>query len=85
MEMINSEVKIDKLQYGGLKGCGVDHFLIQSWDKILRILEDNRASVNLISVDYSKAFNRMLHQACLEAFNKKGASNQTLGLIHSFL
>ena len=46
-------------QYGGVKGCGTDHFLIDTWENILQELEDNRASVNLMSLDYSKAFNRM--------------------------
>ena len=42
MERINSEVKIDPKQYGGLKECGVEHLLTQSWDNILNGLEDNR-------------------------------------------
>ena len=85
MEYIMQETGIDKHQYGGLKGTGTEHFLLDSWDNILRTLEDNRSSVNLITIDYSKAFNRMQHQACLNAYARKGASSQTLGLIYSFL
>ena len=85
LDRINSEVKQDKTQYGGIKKCGVEHFLLQSWDKILQGLEDNRGSVGLISIDFVKAFNRMGHQACLAAYKRKGASNQTLNLIAAFL
>ena len=85
MERISSEVKIDPKQYGGIKGCGTEHFLIQSWNNILNGLEDNRGSVNLITIDFSKAFNRMSHQECIQAFFRKGASNQTLNLIAAFL
>ena len=35
MDYIVKETGIDKLQYGGLKGTGTEHFLIDSWDKIL--------------------------------------------------
>ena len=85
MDRITSEVRIDTEQYGGVKKCGVEHLLLKSWDNILNGLEDNHGSVNLISIDYAKAFNRMSHQACLKAFYKKGASNQSLNLIAAFL
>ena len=81
MERINSEVNIDCKQYGGVKACGTEHFLMQSWDNILNNLEDNRESVNLITVD----FNKMSHQECIKAFHRKGASNQALNLIAAFL
>ena len=70
MDRINSEVSIDLRQFGGTKSCGTEHFLMQSWDNILNDLEDNRGSVNLITIDFSKAFNRMSHQQCLKALKK---------------
>ena len=85
MDRINSEVKIDPKQYGGLKGCGPEHLLLQAWDNLLNDLENNRGSVNMITIDFSKAFNRTSHQACIAAFHKKGASHQTLNLIAAFL
>ena len=85
LDRINSEVKVDLQQYGGVRKCGGEHMLLQSWDNKLRGLEDNRGSVDLMSLDFSKAFNRMSHQACLQAFHKKGVSNQTLNLIAAFL
>ena len=30
-------------QYGGMKGCGADNFLVQTWEEILIALEDERA------------------------------------------
>ena len=63
----------------------IEHFLLQSWDRILQGLEDNRGSVGLISIDFAKVFNRMGHQVCLAAYKRKGASNQTLNLIAAFL
>ena len=48
-------------------------------------LEDNRASINLTTIDFAKAFNRMGHQACVQAFKRKGASSQTIGMIGAFL
>ena len=39
MDKINSEVKIDLSQYGGVKKCGTEHFLTQAWDNILEGLE----------------------------------------------
>ena len=85
MDRINAEVKIDGSQYGGIKRCGTEHFLTQAWDNILGGLEDNRTSINLISIDYAKAYNRMSHQHCLDAFKRKRASQATLGLICAFL
>ena len=71
MDRINSNVEIDLHQYSGVRKCGAEHMLLQSWDNILRGLEDNRGSINLMSLDFSKAFNHMSHQACLQAFHKK--------------
>ena len=78
LERIREEVKIDEFQFGGAKGIGTEHLLIDAWDRILNSLDDNRGCVNLTSIDFSKAFNRMGHQACLGAFQKKGATEQTI-------
>ena len=85
MDRINAEVKIDYSQYSGAKKCGTDHFLTQAWNNILTTLEDNRASVNLVTIDFAKAFNRMSHYHRLRAFKRKGATTHTLQLIGSFL
>ena len=72
-------------QFGGEKGCSTDHFLAEVWDQVTEHLEDSRAAAILTSIDYSKAFNRLEHWACLESFAAKGASNQLLKLLASFL
>lgn len=85
MDRINEETRVDPTQFEGIKKCGAEHFLIETFDNIHRGLEDNRGSINLISIDYAKAFNRMSRQACLLAYKKKGASRETLKMIASFL
>ena len=40
---------------------------------------------SLIAIDFSKAFNRLSHQLCLEALAAAGASNQSLELVCAFL
>ena len=52
LEQLRKEVKLNDGQYGGLKGCSAEHFLIESWDKIMSNLEDGDTAANLISVDF---------------------------------
>ena len=72
-------------QYGREKGCSSSHLLVPAWDQIVTGLKESRAAVTLTAIDYCKAFNRMRHHKCLEAFALKGASNATLELIAGFL
>ena len=65
-------------QYGGLWGVGTDHFLAHLWTGILENLEDNRACASLVSLDFSKAFNRL-------SFARLGASSQIISLFGTFL
>ena len=46
---------------------------------------EDGASAALTSIDFAKAFNRMSHQACLQALGEHGASNKSLALISAFL
>lgn len=78
-------MKLSGSQFGGLKGAGVDHFLVETFDEVLTSLEDNRASVNLMSIDFEKAFNRMCHTACLEALSTLGADPGDIALVRAFL
>ena len=57
LEELKREVKLSESQFGGVKGSGVDYFLIESWHKILSDLEDRRAGANIVSIDFEKAFN----------------------------
>ena len=82
---LKSEVKLSPSQFGGIKGSGVNHFLIETWDHVLRSLEDSRAAVTLSSIDFEKAFNRMSHVQCIIAAEEMGASQSTLQLLRAFL
>ena len=79
------EVMPKSNQYGGEPGCGTTHLLVQAMDNIPRALEDNRSAVVLTSVDFSKAFNRLEHGSCLQAFAKKGLSTQIIKLLAGFM
>ena len=53
--------------------------------KIQEDLEDNRGVVNVMSIDYAKAFNRLDHSGCLHSLAALGASTQTIGIVAAFL
>ena len=85
MDCLHEEVTLIGPQFRGLKGSGPPHLLIELLTKTLEQLDDNRAVVNLISLDFQKAFNRMDHSVCINALASRGASNQTLKIVTSFL
>ena len=51
----------------------------------MRGIEDPNCAVNLMSNDFSKAFNRVDHLTCLNALALHGASTDTLGVVSAFL
>lgn len=85
LNWIRKKVALKWSQFGGVKGCGVDHLLIHLWQRICEDLEDCRAGSLITSIDYAKAFNRLSFQECLQAFARKGASSEILSLIATFL
>ena len=82
---INREVKLSTNQYGGQKGCGVDHMLVDMWETILNDLDRGSAASCLISLDFEKAFNRLDHDACIRSLIDHGASPLSVELIRAFL
>ena len=78
-------VKMKTNQFGGEKGSGTTHMVVDIWDTITRDLEDNRSATVMAAIDYSRAFNRLEHAPCLRALAKKGAPNIIIELIASFL
>ena len=82
---LGAQVGVKHNQFGGVKGCGVSHLLIELWQAILYNLEDCRAATLLTSIDYAKAFNRLSYQECLAAFARKGASTNLIQILASFL
>ena len=83
LDDLKEETSLSDDQYGGIKGVGANHFLIGTWQSILETLEDRRAAATVLSIDFEKAFNRMSHTACVEALQKMGCSNGTLGLVYA--
>ena len=61
LEGLISEVPVSENQFGGLRGCGTNHFLMSMWQNILEGIEEENTAVALMSIDFSKAFNRMSH------------------------
>ena len=72
-------------QFGGVKGVGIDHFLCETWHEVLMNLENDGAASSLVSIDFSKAFNRMDHAACLEALRDKGVPENVVSVVQAFL
>ena len=85
LSRLRSCMKLSNAQFGGIKGVSIDHFLIETWHEVLMSLEEGNAAANLLSVDFSKAFNRMDHHACLSALEEAGVDSATLGVVHAFL
>ena len=84
LEDLRAEIPLDPVQYGGVKGCSVDHLLVDMLDNILRPMEGGNASV-VLGIDFEKAFNRLDHGECLRQLERLGASGPSLELIRSFL
>ena len=82
---LGQQVKLRPNQYGGVKGSGSEHFLVEMWQRSMEGLEDPRAGVLLSSIDYSKAFNRLDFAWCLQALKNKGACKQLIRIVASFL
>ena len=85
LDRIKSEVSLSLNQYGGIKGCSTIHFLADTWDQVIRALEDGDTAANLVSIDFEKAFNRMDHLKCLEALTDLGASEESVDWTAAFL
>ena len=85
LEWLNSQISIRSNQYGGIKGSGSEHFLVELWQRALENLEDQRAGTLLTSIDYSKAFNRLDFSCCLKALKAKGACTGLISIVSSFL
>ena len=82
---LGEQVKLRRNQYGGVKGSGTEHYLIELWQKVLENIEDPRAASLLTSIDYSKAFNRLDFAHCLASLKSKGACQELINIIASFL
>lgn len=85
-ESSKSEVKLRRNQYGGQGpeyGQFVGPIVARNSSKSRRLKGGHNTIIT--SVEYSKPFNRMSYQRCLEALKKRGASPGTVHLIATFL
>ena len=85
LEQLRDELVPDPAQYGGLKGCGAEHMLVDVWEKILEAMDGGTDAVVLLGVDFQKAFNRMEYAVCIEQLEKLGASQGSISMVRSFL
>ena len=85
LDKLKKEVKLSSRQYGGIKGSSPEHFLVDTWNEVIGNLDEKNAASNLISVDFSKAFNRMHHYRCLESLVDLGAEITTVDWVACFL
>ena len=85
LEWLTSQVKLRNNQYGGVKGRGTEHYLVDLWQRVLEGIEDSRAGCLLTSIDYAKAFNRLDFGHCLNCLKAKGANGKLIKIIASFL
>ena len=85
VDRIQQETELRGNQYGGAKGCGASHLLTELTTRIAEGIEDNDTAAAVLSIDFSKAFNRMDHAACLRALKYKGASDSTVRMVGGFL
>ena len=85
LDSLKSEITLSDSQYGGKRGQGVDHMLIEVWDEIYRALEEGDTAAAITAVDFEKAFNRMDHFECLSALLELGGCHETIALVNAFL
>ena len=85
LRQLREELEPDPAQYGGIPKCGVEHLLIDLWDKVMEGLDSGTSVAVLLGVDYEKAFNRMEHATCLRQLERLGASRGSISLVRAFL
>ena len=85
LSRIEEETGLKNNQYGGVKRCSTTHMVVEMLQEMCENAEDYRTATAITAIDYSKAFNRLSYQHCLEAFRKKGASTPVIRILASFL
>ena len=85
LERLQAEVTLKYSQFGGIKKTGTTHFLAETVHKVIECLEDGQSAVSILSVDFSKVFNRMCHHACVSELANRGASSDSIAMVSAFL
>ena len=84
LDDLREAIPLDELQYGGIKGCSVDHLLVDLFEGVLHPMESGDSSL-ILGLDYEKAFNRLDHAECLAQLRNLGAPPASIALVGSFL
>ena len=82
---LKKEVKIGTNQFGGVPGCGTNHYLAETWTNIMQCLDQPESACCVVSLDFAKAFNCMDHNEFLRALSEKGASDHSILMVRAFL
>ena len=81
--------QIDLSQYGGEKGSGVAHYLIDFINFVLynQDVQNIHAvlAVLAVAIDFSKAFNRLNHQILITLLSRMGVPGWLLVIVIGFL
>lgn len=85
LKLMKEEMSLKPNQYGGVQGCSTTHMVVEILQEICANAEDYRAATVISTIDFSKAFNRVSYQHCLEALRRKGASTPIIRLVATFL
>ena len=85
LDALKDEVPVNDRQFGGVKGIGTDHMIIELVNDVMECLEDQQSAVSLISVDLSKAFNCICPTVCVNSLAKYGAFTDTIRIVANFL
>ena len=49
LDKLKEETSLSRQQYGGIRGCSTEHFLLDTWNNVIEALEDGSAA-NLVSI-----------------------------------
>ena len=58
---MKQEICVRHNQFGGISGTGTQHYLIRMWNEIHEALQSKEATVSIMAIDFTKAFNSVQH------------------------
>ena len=85
LKNLRRQMSLSDRQFGGVKKLGIDHFLSETWHEIMMGLETENSAVNLLSIDFAKAYNRMDHGKCIQALIAAGVDRSWTKVVQAFL
>ena len=83
LPVIRSKVRESQFAYVSRAGAGATTAVVLAYHKVLEFL-DSSGSVRMLSVNFSKAFEKLPHSCILSACSKFDLPNHVILWIHSF-